>query len=237
MVKNGEQSVQGKKRGGLLILLLVLGGALAVLCHEGFLPHRVHWANDVPLGAMLDPSDRLPGTFLGHWTTLYWIGGATASSSPAFSTLLQTIFPPTIYLKIFMPLSMLFLGLGAWLFFRQSGFAPAVCIVGALGAGLNMHYFSNSTWGLGTWAISAGMVFVALAVIASPAIRPSWIKGALAGLCAGMVVMEGFDTGAILSLYVGVFIVVYFLSVAPSPARGIAKAIGKIGRASCRERV
>lgn len=228
MAINGEQSAskQNKQRGGLFVLLLVLGGALAVLCHDAFLPHRVHWANDVPLGAMLDPSDRLPGTFAGHWSTLYWIGGAVSSSSPAISTLLQMIFPPTIYLKIFMPLSMLFLGLGAWLFFRQSGFAPPVCVVGALGAGLNMHYFSNGSWGLGPWAISAGMIFVALAIIVSPSIRPLWVKAALAGLSVGMVVMEGFDTGAILSLYVGVFTVLYFLTAAPSPAKGIAKTIG-----------
>jgi hypothetical protein len=215
-----------KQNGGFLALLIVLGGALAVLCHQAFLPHQVHWANDVPLGAMLDSSDRLPGTFAGHWTPLYWIGGATPSSSPAFSTLLQTFLPPQIYLKIFMPLSMFFLGFGAWLFFRQSGFAPGVCVVGGLGAGLNMHYFSNGTWGLGTWAISAAMVLVALAVIVSPIIRPPWVKGALAGLALGMVVMEGFDAGAILSLYVGMFIVFYFLTAAPNPARGIARTLG-----------
>jgi len=225
---NGGQSApkQGQPRGRFLVLLLVLGGALAVLCHEAFLPHRVSWANDVPLGAMMDSSDRLPGTFTGHWTPLYWIGGATPSSSPAFSTFLQMIFPPTIYLKIFLPLSMLFLGFGAWLFFRESGFAPGVCVVGALGAGLNMHYFSNSTWGLGTWAVSAAMVLIALAAIVSPSIRPLWVKAALAGLSVGMVVMEGFDVGAILSLYVGIFIVFYFLTAAPTPVKGIPKTIG-----------
>jgi hypothetical protein len=210
----------------LLVLLLVLGGALAVLCHQGFLPHRIHWANDMPLGAMLDSSARLPGTLFGHWGYLEWLGSPVPSSSPAFSILLQMLFPPEIYLKIFLPFSMFFLGFGAWLFFRESGFAPGVCIVGGLAAGLNMHYFSNGCWGLGTWAVSAAMVFIALAVIVSPAIRPAWVKAALAGLAVGMVVMEGFDSGAILTLYVGVFIVFYFLTTAASPKQGMPRAIG-----------
>lgn len=214
-----------KPKGRLWLLLLALGGALAVLCHQGFLPHRVFWANDVPLGAMMDPSDHLPGTFAGHWTTLYYIGGPTPSSSPAFSTLLQWVFPPTTYLKIFVPLVMFFLGFGAWFFFRQLGFAPGVCIIGGIGAGLNMHYFSNACWGLGTWAISAAMVFISLAAIMS-AIRPVWIKAALAGLAVGMVVMEGFDIGAILSLYVGIYIIFYFLTQKPDPAKAMPQSIG-----------
>jgi hypothetical protein len=225
---NGDTSApkQRKQRGGLLVLLIVLGGALAVLCHQGFLPHQVFWANDVPLGAMLDSCDSVPGTFAGHWGILYYIGGSAPSSSPSFTTLLQMIFPPGIYLKIYAPLTMLFLGVGAWLFFRQLGFAPPVCVVGGLGAGLNMHFFSNACWGLGQWNIAAAMVFITLAVLVSPSVRPLWVKAAIAGLSVGMVVMEGFDVGAILSLYVGFFIVFYFLTAAPSPARGISKTIG-----------
>ena len=228
MAMSGDQSAakQNKRKGSLLVLLIALGGALAALCHQGFLPHQVLWANDVPLGAMLDPSNRLPGTFAGHWGTLYWIGLPAPSSSPSFSTLLQLIFPPEIYLKIFAPLTMLILGVGAWLFFRGLGFAPPVCVVGGLGAGLNMHYFSNACWGLGQWNISAAMVFVTLAVLVSSSVRPLWVKAAIAGLSVGMVVMEGFDVGAILSLYVGLFIVFHFLRDAPSPAAGIPKTIG-----------
>jgi hypothetical protein len=225
---NGGQSTpkQNKQSGLLLVLLIVLGGALAVLCHEGFLPHRVHWANDMPLGAMMDSSDRLPGTFAGHWSNLLYIGGPVPSSSPSVCTVLQMIFPPEIYLKIFLPLSMLFLGIGAWFFFRQAGFAPAVCVIGGLGAGLNMHYFSNGSWGLGAWAVSAAMVFVALAIIVSPSIRPFWVKAALAGMAAGLVVADAFDVGAILTLYIGAFIVFYFLTAAPNPVEGMPKTIG-----------
>jgi hypothetical protein len=228
MAMNGDQSgaKPHRQRGGLLVLLIVLGGALAVLCHQAFLPHQVHWANDIPLGAMLDPSARLPGTFAGHWITLTYIGAPAPSSCPSLTTLLQMVFPPEIFLKIFLPLSMLFLGVGAGLFFRQSGFAPGVCVVGGLGAGLNMHYFSNGSWGLGVWAMSAAMVFVSLAVLVSPSIRPLWVKSALVGLAVGLVVMDGYDVGAILSIYAGIFVVFYFLTAAPNPIKGIPRTIG-----------
>ncbi|MGP8197904.1 MAG: hypothetical protein ACLQU4_00195 [Limisphaerales bacterium] len=228
MAMIGDQSAvkQHTRKGSLLVLFLALGGALAALCHQGFLPHQVMWANDVPLGAMMDPCSRLPGTFSGHWDTLYYIGGASTSSSPSFSTLLQWILGPVIYLKIYTPLTMLMLGFAAWLFFRGLGFAPAVCVVGALGAGLNMHFFSNACWGLGNWNISAAMVFIALAVLASSSIRPLWVKAAIAGLAVGMVVMEGFDVGAILSLYVGLFIVFYVLRTSPNPVQGLPRTIG-----------
>ncbi len=225
---NGDTSSvkQNGTNGRFWILLLALGGALMALCHEAFLPHYVHWANDMPLGAMLDPANRLPGTIVGHWETLYYIGGADPSSSPAFSTLLQIIFPPQIYLKIFVPLCMFVLGFGAWFLFKQLGFAAPVCVVGGLGAGLNMHYFSNACWGLGTWSVMAAMVFIALGIIVSPSIRSPWSKGILAGLATGMIVMEGFDSGALLTLFVGAFVIFYFLITGPSIGRRISKAIG-----------
>lgn len=226
-MNEGRSSPIGQNnRGGLLALLLVLIGALAVLCHQGFLPHRVMWANDVSLGAMLDPSNQLPGIFTGHWGTLEWIGGSGPSSPLTVTTLLQTILPATIYMKIYAPVTMLLLGFGAGLFFRQLGFAPSVCVIGGLGAGMNMHFFSNACWGLGNWGVSAAGVFVALAVLVSPSIRPIWVKAALGGICVGLVVMEGYDVGAILSLYVGLFLVFYFLRIAPNPFQGIPKTIG-----------
>lgn len=224
---NGDLSVSPQKKSGrsFLILLLVLGGALAALCHQGFLPYHILFANDGPLGAMVDSSNRLPGTFAGHWGILYWLGGPVPSSSPAISVLLTTILPPEFFMKVFAPLTMLILGCGAWFFFRQLGFSSGACIIGGLGAGLNMHFFSNACWGLGTWNISAGMTFVSLGVLVSPWMRPLWVKSALAGLAAGMAVMEGFDSGAILSLYVGAFIVFLCLNQEATVTKGIFKSV------------
>src|ERR1035441_3733571 len=84
-----------------------------------------------------------------------------------------------------------------------------VRVVGGLGAGLNMHCFSDAAWGLGTWNMALAMIFLALAALVTGSIRQTWIKAALAGLAVGMSVMEGFDSGAILSVYAAVFVVFY----------------------------
>jgi hypothetical protein len=222
---NGNDSGPKKRQSGrLLILLLLLGGTLAAMCHQGFLPHEVFWANDSALGAMNASSARLPGTFTGFWGNYWWIGGATPSPSPSLSTLFAAFLSPALYLKVYAPFTMLFLGFCVWFFFRQLRFGPMVCVIAGLGAGLNMHFFSNACWGLGTWCVSAGMVFVALAILVSPYIQSLWIKGVLAGLCVGMTVMEGFDVGAIFSIYVGCFVIFFFLSSDSNKAQGLLKA-------------
>ncbi|MGA2748615.1 MAG: hypothetical protein ABSG59_07550 [Verrucomicrobiota bacterium] len=225
---NGVQSgpKQRQRRGQLLLLLALLGGTLSVLCYQGYLPYEVFFANDSALGAMKESSARLPGAFTGYWGDFWWIGGATPSASPSFTTLLLTLLPPEQFLKVFVPVTVLFLGFSAWFFFRQLGFSPLACVLAGVGAGLNMHFFSNACWGLGTWSISAGMVFVALGVLVSPHVRPLWVKGALAGLSVGMVVMEGFDLGAILSIYIGIFLAFLFLTTEANPASGALKTLG-----------
>jgi hypothetical protein len=223
---NGNPSGPDKRQSGrLLVLLLLLGGTLAAMCYQGFLPYRVFFANDSALGAMKESSTRLPGMFTGYWSDFWWLGGAVPSSSPSLSSLFASTLAPEHYLKVYAPLTMVFMGCCVWFFFRQLRFAPLACVVAGLGAGLNMHFFSNACWGLGTWDVSAAMVFVALGIVVSPEIPQLWIKGVLAGLSVGMVVMEGFDVGAIFSIYVGIFVVFYFLTTESNPAQGALKAV------------
>jgi hypothetical protein len=215
-----------KSPSGLFwLLLLLLGGTLAVLCHQGFLPYNVFWANDSALGAMQTSSARLPGTFTGYWGNFWWIGGPSISPAPSLTTFLMTVLSPANYLKIYAPTTMLFLGFCVWFFFRQLRFAPMVCVIAGLGAGLNMHYFSNACWGLGTWCVSAGMILVALGILVSPYVPSLWTKGVLAGLSVGMAVMEGFDVGALLSIYLGIFVIFLFLTSDSNKASGLIKAI------------
>jgi hypothetical protein len=206
-----------KFNGSFLILLALLGGSLAVLCHQAFLPGEVAWANDMPLGAIVESSTRLPGSLFGCWSDFYWLGGPNTGYQPSLTTLCMTILSQRHYLKFAVPLSMFFLGFGAWFFFRQSGFSRMACVLGGLGAGLNMHFFSNACWGLWNWDFCCGMIFVALGILVSPRIQPLWIKGVLAGLAVGLAVMDGYDVGAILSIYVGIFLAFHFLT-APEPA-------------------
>ena len=213
-------------RGQLALLFLLLGGSLVVLCHRGFLPYEVFFANDSALGALKANSERLPYAFTGCWVDFWWIGGAPPSPSLTLSTFLATILSPEHYLKVYVPLTALFLGFCVWFFFRQLRFSALASILTGVGAGLNMHFFSNACWGLGTWTVCCGMVFVALGIIVSPYVKPLWIKGALAGLSVGMVVMEGFDVGAILSVYVGIFVAFFFLLTEPKLSVGVTKSLG-----------
>jgi hypothetical protein len=215
---------QKRFNGSFLLLLLLLGGTLAVLCHQGFRPYEVFWANDLPLGALVESSARLPASFFGSWSDFYWLGGPNAAFPPNLTNISMAILSPEHQFKIYAPGSMFFLGFGAWFFFRQLRLSKMACVLGGLGAGLNMHFFSNACWGLGQWNVCCGMIFVALGVLVSPAIKQLWIKGVLAGLSVGMAVMEGNDVGAIMSIYVAVFVLFRFLSTESNPAKGVGKA-------------
>ncbi len=125
---------------------------------------------------------------------------------------MTTLLSPVAFLKIYAPFTLLFLGFSAWLFFRQLGFSPMVCVLGGIAAGLNAHFFSIACWGLGNWNISAGCTFLAMAALCAKSIPKIWEKAVLAGLAVGMGVMEGYDVGAILSVFIGIFIIFRMLS-------------------------
>jgi hypothetical protein len=223
MIGDSPGTKQKRFNGSFLLLLLLLGGALAMLCRQAFRPYVVFWANDLPLGALVESSARLPASFFGSWEDYYWLGGANAGFAPTLTNICMAILSPEHHLKFYVPLCSFFLGFGAWFLFRQLRFNAMACVVGGLGAGLNMHYFSNACWGLGQWSVSGALILIALGILVSPYIKALWIKGVLAGLCTGMAVMEGNDVGAILSIYVAVFLLFWFLSTESNPARGAGK--------------
>jgi hypothetical protein len=207
----------------LLLLLAILFGALSILCYQAYQRHMTMWANDSHLGALKDSAIRLPGIFTGEWVDMWWIGYEAPAASPTVTMILGTFISPEMFLKIYTPFTMLLLGFSAWVLFRQLKFAPMVCVLGGLAAGLNMHCFSNGCWGTGTWNVSIAMAFLAVAAMVTDSIRPTWIKAILAGLAAGMAVMEGFDSGAILSVFVGAFILFFCWISETSLARRVSK--------------
>lgn len=227
MATNGDQSDANERKfwGSFLILLLVLGGALGVICRQAFLPHQAAWNNDTSLGWMEDESARLPGAFFGKWSNLEFLGGTDVGYTPSLTAVYQMLIGPEMYMRTIVPFSMFFLGFGAWLFFRQLGFARGVCIVGGLAAGLNMHYFSNACWGLAHWCVAAGMFYIALALLVSSSAKPLWARAGLIGLSIGMVVMEAYDVGAIFSIYFGIFMVFYFLMESKDPVKAAPKTV------------
>jgi hypothetical protein len=70
---------------------------------------------------------------------------------------------------------------------------------------LNGNIFSTTCWGLSQWSFARMYIFLALAALASGYNARGWLKAALAGLCTGLAVMEGFDVAALHSIVVGLF--------------------------------
>lgn len=207
------------------LLAIVLGATLLVLFIQSFEANKILFANDGPLGALAAECNRLPARFTGTWRGLAWLGGAAPVAAPTPSMILLTILPPLLFLKIYAPLTLMCVGFSAWFFFRQLRFNPTVCVLGGLAAGLNNHFLSVACWGTGTWNISVAMIFLSLAALSTPTLKQFWAKAILAGLAVGMAVMEGFDVGAILSIFVGCYAIVRVLSEEGNVGAKIGRAV------------
>jgi hypothetical protein len=205
---------------------VILGTLLVVFFFKSFQPGEVLFANDITLGQMTAAPNRLPGAFTGEWHSGGWVGTAGVAVAPTISAILALVLSPELFLKVYEPFTLLFLGFCAWVFFRQLEFDPVVCLLGGVATGLNMHFFSISCWGLGVWNMAAGMTFLALAVLCAKSIPQLWAKGILAGLAVGMNLMEGFDVGAILSVYVGLFIIWQIFTAEMPMARKVLATLG-----------
>jgi len=189
------------------LLAAILLGLFAALFHESFRPGEILFVNDVTYGLLKAANRQVPSCFTGTWYWGGWVGMEGPATPLTISSLLRMVFPPEILLKLYAPFTLFFAGVCAWLFFRQLEFSPVVCLLGGIATALDMHFFSVACWGLGLWNIAAGMTFLALAALCSKSIPRFWARGLLAGLAVGMSLMEGFDIGVILSLYVGAFII------------------------------
>ncbi len=210
------------------LLFALLGAALLCLFHQSLNPHYILFDNDHTLGERVVECNRLPGRFTGTWTDNAWLGGDAPAASPSITMSLATVLSPVVFLKMYAPLTLLFLGFSAWLFFRQLNFGPMVCVLGGVAAGLNGHFLSIACWGLGHWELAAACTFLAMAALNAKAIPRVWERAVLAGLAVGMGVMEGYDVGAILSIYLGVYLVFHLFvnNNAPLATRAVNVAVG-----------
>jgi hypothetical protein len=220
----GVQSAAMRQFAFVALCLLVL---LVFLFRDGLLPGRTVFSNDGPLGAMSARCGDLPEGFFGFWNDLNWLGAAGTSASPTVSTVLALVCGKLVFSKIYAPFALLFLGLSAWLCFRQWRFSPAACILGGIAAALNSDFFSTACWGVASQPLSFGCDFLALAALADETSPKRWLRVALAGFAVGMGVMEAFDIGAIFSLVVAAFVVFQALAgEGPAPkklASGVAR--------------
>jgi hypothetical protein len=210
-------------------MVLLLAVVLSVLLWDDFLPGKILFSNDGPLGRLISECHRLPARFTGCWEDLNMLGSRDWGSSPSLSYGLLYLVKPYLFSKLYVPVALLILGLGAWCFFRQSGLTPAACLLGGLAAALGSSFFSAACWGVASHPICVGMIFFALAALVDTSARARWLRVALAGLAVGMAVTEGADIGALLSVYAGLFVLYQAWIADGSRAKNVAAGAGRVG--------
>jgi hypothetical protein len=226
--KSGPGTKQsGLRQAGFLALCLVV--ILGALFYEGLIPGRTVFSNDGPLGAISTRAGKLPSGFLGLWLDLNWLGTAAPSASPNISAALGTIAGPLVYSKIYAPFALLFLGMSAWLCFRQRKLSPLACVLGGIAASLNSDFFSTACWGVASQPICFGLNFLALAALADEKSPRRWLRVVLAGFAVGMGVMEAFDIGAIFSLVVAAFVLFQALAGEGGAPQRVVRAATRLG--------
>lgn len=211
------------------LFFALLGLVLSVLFAPSFDASKVHFSNDNPLGMLNAQWLSLPQSFRGAWYDINWLGFNEGSSILIPSNLWRMVVGAVYYSKFYVPLTLLFFGCCAWLFFRSLGYAPSACALGGFAAALGANFFSLSCWGVGTQVVAFGFDFLALAaVVTASAGGHRGFKLALAGLAVGMGVMEGVDNGAIFSLFVAAFILFRALTGIGSLSQRLAQGIARV---------
>src|ERR1043166_3520689 len=216
-----------------LLLLAALACAALALFYHSFEANLVLFSNDAPLGLVSAQGGKdastLSGLFTGYWQDLNWLGIEQPSVLPSMSFLMYDLLfhNPVTNAKFYAPVALMFLGFSAWLFFRQLGFRNSVCVLAGLAAALNMNSFSNACWGLPSRALTQSAMFLALAALQSATRRAFWIKAMLGGMAVGFGVMEGFDVGALYSVFIAGFAFFLILAGGEKPApRAVGTAVG-----------
>ena len=196
---------------------------MAVIFSKSCSPDQVLFANDGPLGAITAESGNMRHAWKGVWQDLNWLGIENPAALPHTASLVWFLVgdDPVHFAKFHVPIALIALGLSLWVCLRQFGFRHAVCGLAAIAAALNMNTFSHSTWGLPSRAWTLASTFLAIAALRSGIVRQPLLKAMLAGLAVSNGIMEGFDVGAIFSLYVGAFAV--FVVLAQPGVIGAAK--------------
>ncbi len=186
--------------------MLCLAAILSFLFRDSLRPEEALFANDGPLGVLRSAAMKMPSVITGFWMDLYWIGmnGSTAPIGVTYGLL--WLLGPIGFAKFYAPITLLLLGICAWTFFRTLKLPRGLCIVTSLAAALNMNFFSNTCWGLGTRSLTLASVFLALAALNTRRLGNRWLNAALAGFAVGMAVIEGSDNGVIFSFFVAAFV-------------------------------
>ncbi len=198
-----------KPLGGTALTLVVV---TLFLFWDSLDPALILFSNDGPLGSISTDAIAMPGTFFGYWHDLNWLGYEQPSASPGIYMALGLILKKSVlYLKWCTPICLVLLGLSAWFFFRTLGLRNLACTVGAMAAAFNMEVVSYACWGLPSRALTFATTFLAAAFVLRALRSRPWANLALAGVCVGLGLMEGYDVGALFSLYIAALVLFGFV--------------------------
>lgn len=101
-----------KMRGGLFILAGVLIALLIVLLYPAFRADTVQFSNDGPYGVISSDVWKLPGTFLGQWNDLNWLGNEDVAAPPNVTNLIRLTLGTLGFAKFDAFLATLFAEIG-----------------------------------------------------------------------------------------------------------------------------
>lgn len=196
----------GDTRKPVWITLAILAGVLAWLWRASLLPAQMAFSNDAPLGLMSAYSEFRWSAFLGgSWYPIVWLGSPALPLQPSFSNLLYLLLGPILFGKFIAPLSLLLLGMSAFILCRSCGFSAPVSTLVGIAAALNTNLVSHAGWGLPMRASTVAFALLAIAALSSGGRHRFWVRSILAGIAVGLSVVEGADVGAIFSLFVAAY--------------------------------
>jgi hypothetical protein len=227
--KNSSPAVvTPNNRRWFLILLAGLLAVMALLFHKAFLPDWVIFNNDAPFGPKIRAGAALPEALTGAWEDMNWIGLVSPAAVPDLTTVALWLAGPLLYAKFWAPASLVILGLCAWFFFRELKFTPLACVLGGLAMGLNPDPFANACWGQVSRPLGMAACLLAMAALQNSAGRSGWLRTILAGICVGLAVVEGFDVGAIFSVFVAAWTIMHSLVQQPTWGRRIGLGLARV---------
>ena len=140
-LKDSNQSP--KIKGGLILLFVALFLLLTALLYPALKPEMVQFSNDGPYGVISSDVWKLPGTFLGQWNDLNWLGNEDVAAPPNMTNLIRFLLGTLGFAKFDAFLATLFAGLCGGLFFRAIGGNTWGCAMGGIAVAFNSNNFSN----------------------------------------------------------------------------------------------
>jgi len=114
----------------MLATILLLAPILCFFFWRSFNPAYVLFSNDNPLGQIVASRDLQLAGFTGVWQNLNWLGGEAVSTLPSITTAFTLATTPALFERIYVPISLLIVGVSACFCLRLFGLIAPACVLG-----------------------------------------------------------------------------------------------------------